>query len=84
MAIVLIQEENSTQVTQIIAEDVESAIWAYAHNACFRWDELDGVKLKRYPRNKRDIRWMEFAFDEEYLVVHHVYGNRFTAKWVTI
>ena len=39
MAVIHIQEVNSDQVTEIIAETVEKALWAYAHNACFRWSE---------------------------------------------
>lgn len=81
--IIHIQELTSTQVSEIIDKSIEDAMWAYAHNAAFDWDDLVCAKLKRYPRSKA-IHWMEFEFVTERLTIRHVYGTRYTAEWVNI
>lgn len=83
MTVIHIQEITSGQVTEIIAETMEKALWAYAHNAAFNWDDFDGAKLKKYPHSE-DINWMEFEFITEKLTIQHIYGNRYTAEWVNI
>lgn len=80
MSIIHIQEVTSDQVTEITAENVEKALWAYAHNACFRWDEWTGATVEYYPKSDT-IKKMVFTFDNEELTLYNVYGMRFTAKW---
>lgn len=80
MAVIHIQEVNSDQVTEIIAETVEKALWAYAHNACFRCSEWDGATAEYYPKSDM-IKRMVFMFDNEQLTLCNVYGERFTAEW---
>ena len=82
-AIIHIQEINSTQVSEITAKTIEDAIWAYAHNSAFDWDDFDCARLMRYPESE-DIKWMEFEFITEKLVVRHVYGERYTAQWADL
>ena len=57
MAVIHIQEVNSDQVTEIIAETVEKALWAYAHNACFRWSEWAGATAECYPKSNAIKKW---------------------------
>lgn len=83
MAIIHIQEITSTQVSEVTANTIEDAIWAYAHNAACDWDDFECAKLKRYPHSE-DVNWMEFEFITEKLVIRHVYGERYTAEWVNI
>ena len=83
MVIIHIQEITSTQVSEITAKTVEDALWAYAHNAAFSWDDFECGRLKRYPRSN-DIHWMEFEFIAEKLTIQHTYGNRYSAEWVNI
>lgn len=80
MVVIHIQEVTSTQVTEITAENVEKALWAYAHNACFRWDEWAGATAEYYPKSDA-IKRMVFIFDDEQLTLYNVYGERFTAEW---
>ena len=80
MTIIHIQEVNSDQVTEIIAETMEKALLAYAHNACFRWNEWAGATAEYYPKSNA-IRKMVFMFDNEQLTICHVYGERFSAEW---
>ena len=80
MAIIHIQEVNSDQVTEIIAETVEKALWAYTNNACFKWSEWAGTTVEYYPKSDM-IKRMVFMFDNEQLTLCNVYGERFTAEW---
>lgn len=82
--IVHIQEVTSTQVTEVTAETVEDALWAYAHNAAANWDSFECAKRTWYPRRRKTTKWMEFCFSTEYLILKHTYGNRFTAEWVNM
>lgn len=82
MAIIIhIQEVNSTQVSEVIAETVERALWAYAHNAAARWAAFTEATAHYYPNNV-DIERMVFTFDGEQLTLCHVYGERFSAEWI--
>lgn len=81
--IIHIQEVTSTQVSEITAASIEDAMWAYAHNAAFNWNDFDCAKLKKYPHSE-DINCMEFEFITEKLTIQHIYGNRYTAEWVNI
>ena len=83
MAIIHIQEITSTQVGEVIANTIEDAMWAYAHNAAYDWDDFECVKLMRY-RHSDDIQWMEFEFITEKLVIRHIYGERYTAEWINL
>ena len=80
MTVTHIQEVNSDQVTEIIAETVEKALWAYAHNACFRWSEWAGATAEYYPKSNA-IKKMVFIFNNEQLTLCNVYGERFIAEW---
>lgn len=80
MAIIHIQEVTSTQVTEIIAETLEDALWAYAHNACYRWEAFAEATAEYYPKSDA-IKRMVFMFDDEQLTLCNVYGERFTAEW---
>ena len=80
MAIIHIQEVNSDQVTEVTAETVEKALWAYVHNACFRWSEWAGTTAEYYPKSDT-IKKMVFMFDNEQLTLCNVYGERFIAEW---
>ena len=80
MAIIHIQEVNSDQVTEVTAETVEKALWAYAHNACFQWSEWAGATAEYYPKSDM-IKRMVFMFDNEQLTLCNIYGERFTAEW---
>lgn len=79
--IIHIQELNSSQVTEVKAHTIEDGMWAYAHNAAFDWDAFECAKLMRY-RGKKMIKWMEFCFAEEYLIIRRVGRRRYTAEWV--
>ena len=79
--IIHIQEVNSTQVSEILSENVEKALWAYAQNAAFRWSAFTGATLKRYPKSDI-IKEMTFIFEGEQLTLCHVYGERFSAEWI--
>lgn len=79
--IIHIQEVNSTQVSEVIAETIEKALWAYAQNAAFRWSAFTGTTLKRYPKSDI-IKEMVFTFEGEQLTLYHVYGERFSAEWI--
>ena len=81
--IIHIQEITSTQVSEVNAASIEDAMWAYAHNAAFNWDDFDCATLKKYPHSE-DINCMEFEFITEKLTIQHIYGNRYTAEWVNI
>ena len=83
IAIIHIQEINSTQVSEITAKTIEDAIWAYAYNAAFDWEHFEFARLMRYPKSE-DINWMEFEFITEKLIVRHIYGERYTAQWVEL
>lgn len=80
MVVIHIQEVTSTQVTEITAETVEKALWAYAHNACFKWDEWAGTTVEYYPKSET-VKKTVFMFDNEELILYNVYGMRFTAEW---
>lgn len=80
MAIIHIQEVTSTQVTEIIAETVENALWAYAHNACYLWEAFVEATMEYYPKSET-VKKAVFMFDDEQLTLYNVYGERFTAEW---
>ena len=80
MTTIHIQERTSTQVTEITHKDIESAIWAYAHNAAFDWDGLELATVHFYPKSDV-ISHMVFEFETETLTVQHEYDLRFTAAW---
>lgn len=62
MTIIHIWESYSNQTTEVQAETVEKGLWAYAHNACWSWNEL--VKATNY----NDSKWV-FEFDYEVLTL---------------
>lgn len=80
MVVIHIQEVTSTQVTEIIAETLEDALFAYAHNACHRWEAFAEATAEYYYKSDA-IKRMVFMFDNEELILYNVYGMRFTAEW---
>lgn len=80
MVVIHIQEVTSDQVTEVTAETLEDALFAYAQNACLKWDEWAGATAKYYPKSDA-IKKMVFTFDNEELTLYNVYGMRFTAEW---
>lgn len=79
--IIHIQEVNSTQVSEILTETIEQALWTYAHNAAARRNAFTGTTLKYYPKSSI-IKEMVFMFDDEQLTLCHTYGERFSAEWI--
>ena len=80
MVVIHIQEVTSTQVTEIIAETLEDALFAYAHNACYRWEAFAEATAEYYYKSDA-IKKMVFIFDDEQLTLYNIYGERFTAEW---
>ena len=80
MVVIHVQEVTSTQVTEIIAETLEDALFAYAHNACDRWETFAEATAEYYYKSDA-IKKMVFIFDDEQLTLYNVYGERFTAEW---
>lgn len=86
MAIVIhIQEATSTQVTELIRNAVEEAIWAYAKNAAFDWSQLYSARARYFPGDEV-VRRMVFEFDTERLIVRHemttTCGYCYRAAWI--
>ena len=80
MVVIHIQEVTSTQVTEVTAETIEKALWAYARNACYLWSAWAGATAEYYPKSDA-IKRMVFMFDDEQLTLCNIYGMRFTAEW---
>jgi hypothetical protein len=80
MIIVHIHEITSTQVSEIIVQNVETALCAYARNAAFRWEDLIAVHGVR--RADGMITRMVFEFKEERLILRHICNSQYAAAWL--
>jgi hypothetical protein len=78
-----IQEADSTQVTEIIALSIKDALFAYARNAAFNWDELHHCYIFYYD-NTTVIDSIVYCFTSEVLTIKHIMGARFLAEWKDI
>ncbi len=82
MAIIHIQEVNSNQVTEVIANTIQQAIKVYAENAAFNWSELHNYFMWYHNHDSANgIERAVFYFRTEKLVIRNIYGNRYTAEW---
>jgi hypothetical protein len=83
--VVHIQETTSTQVTELIRNNTEEAIRAYAQNAAYNWGHLYGARVKYFP-GTTVVRRMVFEFNTERLIVRHemtsIYGHRYVVAWL--
>lgn len=78
MVIVNIWESYANQTTEVRAETIEQAIWAYAHYACMDWNDLEEAT------SYNNDEWWVFRFTGETLTLRK-WQNRndrvWTAEW---